>query len=185
MPRDSGNALASSVMHTPRPAGRHVELEIEEDLAFHERVRRVQRVGWAVIMVVILAGLGGLFGRGPLSDAESRVDPAGLRVNYSRFTRVDAPDVLRVWTPAAPDGEGFVLLLNRAYLDRVRVDTVMPSPAAVEVGEERVRYVFARRSGEVGAWVTFHLTPQSTGLARARVGMPGAADVAIWQFVYP
>jgi hypothetical protein len=185
MPSSRRTHRASPEMGNQRSVGRHVELDIEEDLAFHERACRIQRLSWAVMAALILAGLGGLFGRGPLSDAESRIDPAGLRVSYSRFARVDAPDVMRVRTPVPPGGESFVLSLNRTYLDRVRVDTVTPPPAAVEVGDERVRYVFGTRAGETGASVTFHLTPQSIGLARARVGMPGAADVAIWQFVYP
>ena len=113
------------------------------------------------------------------------MDPAGLRVSYSRFARVGAPDVMRVSVPARPDADAFVLLLDRAYLDRVRLDAVTPSPTLAALADDRIRYVFAGRAAAGRAAVTFSLTPQSVGVVRTRVGMPGAADVAIWQFVYP
>jgi hypothetical protein len=186
MPRSGPRHLASEATDASRPGPEgHAALGIESTQEFPERTYRIQRASWAVMAMLVLAGLGGLFGGGPLSDAERGLDPAGLRVNYSRFARAGAPDVIRVSVPPRSDADAFVLLLDRAYLDRVRLDGVTPSPTVAAVADDRIRYVFAGRAGPGRTAVTFHLTPQSIGVARTRVGMPGGADVAIWQFVYP
>ncbi|HEU4345558.1 MAG TPA: hypothetical protein VFU31_28750, partial [Candidatus Binatia bacterium] len=44
-------------------------LEIEEDLRFQERAWVVQRVGWGVMLLVIVATAAGMFGEGALSSA--------------------------------------------------------------------------------------------------------------------
>lgn len=186
MPRGRPPHRAPQATDTLPPGiAAQVALGIESAPEFHEHTYRVQRASWIVMAMLMLAGLGGLFGGGPLSDAERGLDAGGLRVNYSRFARVGAPDVMRVSVPTRSDADAFVLLLDRAYLDRVRLDAMTPAPAVVAVADERVRYVFAGRAAAGRAAVTFNLTPQSIGFARTRVGMPGAADVAIWQFVYP
>lgn len=51
------------------PIRRVGELEIEEDLDFQRRMWRLQQIGWALLVLVVVAALLGLFGKGPLSRA--------------------------------------------------------------------------------------------------------------------
>ena len=156
-------------------------LELEEDEAFHERVWRLRRAGWLAMVLLILAGLAGLLGVGPLSRAEVS-DASGLHVAHARFARAEAPESLRVRVPAQADGHR--LAVSRAFLDRVRIESVVPEPARTEALGDQVVYVFAGRPG-TDAVATVHFTPSAVGFVRAGLGVPGRAPLTIWMLVYP
>jgi hypothetical protein len=156
-------------------------LELEEDEAFHARVWRLRRAGWLAMVLLILVGLTGLLGVGPLSRAAVS-DASGLHVEHARFARAEAPESLRVRLPAQADGHR--LAVSVAFLDRVRVERVVPAPVRTEALGDQVVYVFAGRPG-ADAVVTVHFTPHAIGLARAGLGVPGRAPLTIWMLVYP
>lgn len=162
---------------TDRPAS---GLELEDDEAFHARVWRLRRAGWLAMVLLILVGLGGLLGGGPLSRAVA--EAGGLRVEHARFARAEAPESLHVRIPAQPDGHR--LAVSRSFLDRVRVETVVPAPLRTEALGDQVVYVFAGRPG-ADVVTTFHVTPHAVGFARAGLGIPGQAPLTIWMLVYP
>ncbi|MGH7367482.1 MAG: hypothetical protein ACREKQ_07290 [Candidatus Rokuibacteriota bacterium] len=164
-------------------------LELEDDEAFHQRVWRVKRAGRLAMLLLILLGLGGLLGTGPLSRTEVR-DAGGLRVEHARFVRADAPQSIRVRMPAQAAAGAYRLAVSREFLDRVRVDSVVPAPVLTEALADRVVYVFAGRPSTDAAVATLHFTPGSMGLVRAGFGVPGAAPLTtwpltIWMVVYP
>ena len=69
------------------------DLDIAQDIRSLNRAWKVQRAGWIVIALLLLAALAGLFGSGPVGDA--REEAAALRVDYVR----DAVDVDAVSPP--------------------------------------------------------------------------------------
>jgi hypothetical protein len=156
-------------------------LELEADEAFHERVWRLRRAGLLAMVLLILVGLGGLLGTGPLSRGEVS-DAGGLHVEHARFARAEAPASLHVRMPGQADG--YRVAVSRAFLDRVRIDAVVPPPARTEALGDQILYVFAGRPG-ADAMATFHFTPRGVGLARAGLGLPGRAPLTIWMLVYP
>ncbi|MEN5223510.1 MULTISPECIES: hypothetical protein [Pseudomonas] len=58
-------------------ASRHYP--VEEDMRMQQRVWRFERVGWYALVLVVLLGLAGLFGNGPLIP-----DPAQRTCRHSR-----------------------------------------------------------------------------------------------------
>lgn len=156
-------------------------LELEDGEVFHERVWRLRRAGRLAMLLLIVVGLGGLLGTGPLSRAEVG-DAGGLHVEHARFARAEAPESLRVRIPAQADG--YRVAVSRAFLDRVRIDAVVPPPVRTEVLGDQVVYVFGGRSG-AAAVATFHFTPRGAGVVRAGFGVPGQAPLTIWILVYP
>jgi hypothetical protein len=73
------------------------DLELNQDLRFQRRMWAVQRIGWAVMALVVLAGLLGLFGPGPLSSATAGKEEGPLLVEgYERFVRFRIPTTLQV-----------------------------------------------------------------------------------------
>ncbi|MDQ6718742.1 MAG: hypothetical protein M3Z17_10420 [Gemmatimonadota bacterium] len=51
-------------------------LGIAEDMNFQRRTWMVQRVGWAIMILVCIAALFGVFGKGPLSNGHFGDDAA-------------------------------------------------------------------------------------------------------------
>ena len=167
------------------PLPRVGSLELGQDLRFQQRSWQVQRAGWACFALVILAALAGLFGHGPLSRAAAASPDGSLAVEYHRFVRMQSPTELRVRFDAAAVTDGEVRIwLDRGYVERIRLQPVVPQPQQVEIGADRLTYVFSAAKLEARGAVTFHLQFQSFGRAHARIGHR-TAQVAFGQLVYP
>ena len=165
------------------------DLEIDENLDFQRRVWAFQRVGWVVMALVVLAALLGLLGPGLLStSAKAENEDANLSIReYERFLRFFKPTDLRLQLDpgAATDGEARVWL-DREYVEGFQVQKVTPEPESVEVGPDRLTYVFnVDEELDKPTAVTFNLQPQKFGRLQGQIGLEGEEPVSFGQFVYP
>jgi hypothetical protein len=160
-------------------------LELDEDLGFQRRSWKIQRVGWAFMLVVGVAALMGLLGGpGVLSTASTRAD--GLSVHYQRFERFETPMMLRVGLPASktPDGK-IQLRWNRAYLDCFEIRKVIPEPQSVMASAFHLTFVFQADGLGKAAYVAFHLEPKEAGVLHAELQAGDARALQFTQLVYP
>jgi hypothetical protein len=166
--------------------GREHDLEIEQDPGFLRRSRQVQRAGWIGMGAVLVLALAGLLGSGPLSRRDVTI-PGFLRVEYQRFARYGAPQILTVRLEPAATGAAHVRLwLDRRYLDESKVETITPPPARVEDAGDRLVYVFVLARPGTPATVVFELQARQIGSMSGRVGLDGVQAFAPFrQFVYP
>jgi hypothetical protein len=140
-----------------------------------------ERIGWIAMAAILAAAVVGLFGHGWLSESEAAVGDE-LIVKYSRFCRAHSPIELTVdWVPR---GEQPTLWIARSYLDEFEIEEIRPTPSAVTLEADRIRYAF--RSSEPGARaaVTFRLKAERGGPYRGRIGVHGL-DVEVRQLVFP
>lgn len=170
-------------MPAPPPDG----LQIEEDIDFQRRWWRVQRVGWVVIALMLLTALLGFLGSGPLSKGTALV-PGIMRVEYQRFTRYQTPETLTVHLEAAAIAGPVVRIgIDRRYLDRSRLESVVPPPRRVHAAADRLIYEFDVAEPGRPLMIAFGLQPQRVGLGGGRVSLersnPEAA--AFRQVVHP
>lgn len=162
------------------------DLEVDQDLDFERAVWVVQRVGWAAMTLVLVAALAGLLGPGPASWTKAEAPDGDLVAEYHRFVRANGPTDLEVSLGRAAVRDGRVRLwLDRAYLGGAEIERVTPEPESVEVGPDRLVYVFAVSRGGQAARVSFALSPRTAGPWDARLGVEDGADLAFRQFVYP
>jgi hypothetical protein len=167
-------------------AQRAKEIEVGEDLEFQQRSWVVQRIGWVVIALVIIAALLGLFGAGPLSQATVGNEGDALRLAYDRFERTKSPATLHVYLAPGIAGEGQVRLwISRDYLKGVLVQQVTPPPAQVEIGPDRLIYTFRVADAAQPALVTFDLEMVQSGRLFGQMGLAEEAPLRFWQWVYP
>lgn len=160
------------------------ELQLEQDLEFHRRSWRVQRVCWALLALFLLAALGGLMGAGPLSDDTLSAADGRFELEYERFVRMHAPSRLRIhFAPEAVRAGELRVWLDRRYVEDTRLDAVVPQPTRVELGADRLTYVFAAAEGEPAA-VTFDLQLNKFGRVTGRCGI-GDSSVEFRQLAYP
>jgi hypothetical protein len=157
---------------------RHGDLEIRHDPSFEGRTVAVQLVGWAVMALVVLAALLGLFGNGPLSSAT--VEGGALRVEYDRFLRHQAPQQLRLRLEV--EGGQVRVWLNAEYLEHIQIEHIEPRPERVEVGPDGQTFTFLV---EESATVVLHFVPERVGRLTARIRLAGKEALTFHQFVYP
>jgi hypothetical protein len=158
-------------------------LEIHEDLAFDRRQWRVQRVSWAVLAVLLLLGLLGVFGNGPLSDAVA--SDGALHVTYERFAHAQAPTTVNIRV-SAPGTNPVRLAIDHRYLDALSIEHIRPPPLRAESrGDDDIFEFAAPSAGDLQ--VSLDGTPQEPGLPIAviRLDGPSAARVGFRQVLYP
>jgi hypothetical protein len=163
-------------------------LEIDEDFGYQRRAWVVQRVGWVLMVLLVLAAVVGLLGSGPLSHATAHV-PQRLSVDYQRFARYETSETLTIRVPPAAMADGVVRLsINRDFLDASKVESVVPAPLRVESAAGRLVFVFAAAEPQAPLEVTLSFQPERIGRRRAVVAVESAGEpraVTFHQLVYP
>ena len=164
--------------------GKQRSLEVREDVAFERRLWRVQRVGWVVITLVLVAALAGLFGNGPLSHASASA--GNLQVRYDRFVHADAPATLNIDVTNLASNVAR-LTIDRSLLEPMDVQRMQPRPSRTRAAGNAVVFEF-----DVSDARTLHVlidaSPQSPALASGSISVleSGAAStVRIQQLIYP
>lgn len=145
-----------------------------------------RRLGWLVLIAVVVAAFTGLLGPGPLSRA-SASDPAGLvELEYSRFTRQLANTALRVTITPEVESTGSVRLwISSAYLAEASVQQVVPEPVAWVAADGGAVLVFPLTDRAAPVTVRIQLQPNWVGLLRGEIGVVGRQPIRFWQFAYP
>lgn len=164
---------------------KHVgDLQIDDDDAFTRREWTVQRVGWAVLVLIVAGALLGLFGNGPLSEAAAENGP--LRVAYDRFERKRAPTELRIRVAGGTAEEDRIeLWLAGDFLDRIELQGFSPEPEESRAGADRVVYVFRVDDPTQPAVIDIDYQIDGSGSLPGRLGLVGGPELTFPQFVYP
>ena len=183
---------AAGELHaTPIVAGAGASrLQIQDDIRYHRRSWRIQRLGWGVMMLVVAAALAGFLGHGPLSRSSTGHADSSVRLEYERFTRYQDPQTLRVHLSArATAAEYTRVSISREFLDDSKIEAIVPHPEAQEIAHGRVVYVFRVTERGAPTVVSFTLSAQRIGPVRGVIRLEGpaaaASEVRFWQWAYP
>jgi hypothetical protein len=119
------------------------DLDIDQDLEFQRREWKVQRIGWALMLLVILAALGGLFGRGPLSRAVAGRPGDPLRVEYDRFVRRHSSQSLTLLlSPDAVNAGEARIHVDSALIAGLEIRHLTPAPERQEATPDGIVATF-------------------------------------------
>ncbi|TAH38684.1 MAG: hypothetical protein EYC70_04765 [Planctomycetota bacterium] len=164
---------------------RHGGLELREDLREQLWSWHLQRVARWLMALVVLAGALGLAGDGPLDRGRSGAGDASLRLEYGRRLRRDAPAVLRVVAQAQPGMAEVRVAIARSWLERVRVDAVLPPAQRVEAAAAHQTWIFPLAGAGGPVVLRFHYRPLHAGALNGWIRRDGAAPAALSQYVLP
>lgn len=160
--------------------------DINEDLEFSRREWRVERVGWVIIALLVLMGFLGLLGRGPLTEQVARDANDLASVEYYSIDHAEAASELRVHIErGVVSATQMWLTLNSAYLDRIEIDQIEPEPAAQQLAEDGIAFVFylTEPGQPVDLSVQYHFVEY--GRATGRIAIEGGPQLTFSQFVLP
>ncbi|MDH4552698.1 hypothetical protein [Pseudomonas sp. BN607] len=102
---------------------------VQEDMTMQQRVWRFERVGWYLLVVIVLLGLAGVFGNGPLSNAQVTSADGRLHVEYQRLSRSGTTDSLRI-TVRGSARKPIMVQLDGSLLREASIETLQPQPQA-------------------------------------------------------
>ncbi len=155
-------------------------LQLHEDLAHERREWKLQRVGWALMALALLAAVLGLFGHGPLSETASASADGALTVRHQRFERYQAPSEYDIGAlPALAAGGVLVLRVEPALLARIEIERFEPAPQQVRADGEALLFAFATVPGKP-ARVRMFFRPKRSGRSwrASRSGRSGSTSVS-------
>ena len=164
------------------------DLEIDQSLEFQYREWKVERVGWILMALVISGALLGFFGgAGPFSTGS--VEGGGatpFRLEYYRFGRFKSQSTLRVQVaPGVTRADTVAFWISQSFLRGVTIDQVTPAPKSVEVGPERMTYIFSAVDSSEPVEIVIRFTLEEIGTQSGRLGLVTGPPVEFHQFVYP
>ena len=169
-----------------------LDLQGELDPRFGIVERRVQRFGWVLIAVVLVAAIGGLFGGGPFSDTTARHTSEGreIAVTYARLGRAESDLELELEISApGVSASQLEVVLSGEFLEKVSVTNVLPTPDGESVSGDAIVYTW-----EVEDWaqvLAVRLEYQSndwrlvSGRLDVSAGDESLGSLRFEQFIFP
>lgn len=157
-------------------------LEIQEHLPTQRRIKAAQRIGASILLLMLLAALAGLFGRGgPMADARATQGP--LEVTAPRFARYLAPTRIEVRIDRAP-GDSVTVALQGELADAFHARTIEPRPDRVATTGDATVYRFVAVPGRPHR-MRFDGQMETIGPVAGSVRVEGGPAVETDTFVYP
>jgi hypothetical protein len=162
------------------------DIEAGCDLPFERRWWCIQRICWGIMFLLLLGGVAGLFGGGPLSKATTAPPGSALHVHYERLARRETPAILELHLDKQAIASGrFRIRLNNEFVNRLRIKQIIPEPLSTEPLADGARFTFQTDPALDSATIVFIQDPSTPGIVEGEVAVEGAAPVQIRQFVFP
>lgn len=155
-----------------------------QDLVWQSRMWVVERIGWGVMLIVLICASVGLFGHGPLSTAV--VEQTSLRAEYERFARYRAPMNLRLFLAPTVQKQGLLTVwLSNEYLRHVEVVGTQPAAKRTDLSSDGVRFIFSAEEESSTKTIIFHLRPDRVGAIAGSLAIDDEQAITVAHFIYP
>ena len=142
-----------------------------------------EKTAFAGLILFIAAAMAGAFGDGPASDAHTASDDGRLQIEYQRFLRRQAPQVLSITLPTSGRRE-VELTIDREYLRDIEIDDVFPEPISTTThATSRLTFATEGRGSEMTVWI--HFKPLYSGSLTGKIASTVHGTARFDQFVYP
>ncbi|MET3458090.1 hypothetical protein [Pseudomonas kilonensis] len=154
-----------------------------EDMAFQHKVWRFERVGWYVLVLLVILTLLGLFSRGPLSSRELHSSDGSLSVEYEAFHRNGSSNAVVIRLKGQPNAV-LEVELGGDWLEGFEVQALQPPPLrSAGAGQGMTLWVQADKQGQASLHLS--LLGEGFGTYHSRIATAGGAVVSFNQFILP
>lgn len=161
------------------------DIHLEQDIAHQRREWKVERLGWAIMALVILLAFLGLFGGAGifLTERKPMVGEANVFLEYLRFIRNRSNSVLRIhFSPGKGAAASSQVWLDEDYMRKFQLEQIIPRPDRVEAVDDRLIFHFEGQPRTV----TFYLRADTMGSVHGNAGIGlGVNATSFSQFFYP
>ena len=150
---------------------------------FERGWNRLQMAIEILVALIVLSGLLGLFGTGPLSSATATGPNAGVGIDYERILRRTVETEMKIGFGKPVLGPRLNVLLPHAFLADMSVVSTSPRAAAMLMEKNGVTYVFEVGASGLGV-ITLSLKPKGVGLITSPFVVQGE-PIVLHQFIFP
>jgi hypothetical protein len=160
------------------------DLAVGEDLDFQRRWWRFENVIWTFFLLLLIADVLGLFGRGWLAKATASTPDHALTLDYERIERASTPSIMTLhFGPAAIHDGHITLFISDSIVKPLGAQRISPQPAVSAVGNGGVTYTFA--ATQAPAVIQIALEPSFPGLHPFTIALPNESPIHANVFVVP
>ena len=152
-------------------------LQLEDEIDLHEKGWIAQRIGWLLMLIMLISAALGVFGTGWLSY---KTQIAGNNsVSYERFGRFELPMQITIRSQA---NEGrLTVSIPQSYLHCFKVSQITPEPSDRKTENRSTIYTF---EGNDEITAQFYLEPETIGTVRGDIHVNGSLFTPS-HFIYP
>jgi hypothetical protein len=163
--------------------GRNRNYPVQEHMRWQRIEWRIQRLGYVILLAVVISGACGLFSKGFLSDREIVSSNGMLHVKYERFGRQqsDMAMTLRL----QPQRALYHVTLSGDGVDNFQLQSIQPQPLRAESRDRSLTLWYQTQSLNHGASIWLGGQPQSPGKYTFVISDSEGDNVQFTQWVYP
>jgi hypothetical protein len=159
-----------------------VDYPIEEYMAFQRREWIAERIGWSLLLLIVVVAATGVLAFGPLSRASISDASGRLSVEYERFERVTV--TTRFKFRLVSSGQPLELRLGPAFASAFQIDSVQPAPVRSTHGNDGLVLVFdPPKAG--GLTVVIWCRPRRIGFTEFSVAIGAEPPLRRSILIYP
>lgn len=159
------------------------QFPVGEDMVFQHKVWRFERVGWYVLVLLVILTLLGLFSRGPLSSRELHSSDGSLSVEYEAFHRNGSSNAMVIRLKGQPNAV-LEIALEGDWLEGFEVQALQPPPLRSAAAGQGMRlWVQADERGQASLHLS--LLGEGFGTYHSRIATAGGAAVSFNPFIFP
>lgn len=155
-------------------------LQLDDKMNLHRKEWRVQKIGWSILSLLLIAAALGLFGNGVLSETIVGNPGTNHWMRYQHFIRLEAPFTLEVHMTTS-ENKAAVLAIPNDYLQVMNLEKMTPEPDQIQIKEGQVQYIFP---GNGHVQVNLQLKPSAFGRKESTFYLNNQ-PYAISHFIYP
>jgi len=162
------------------------ELALGYDSEFERQWWNIEVGLWCFLSLLIIVGLTGLLGHGPLAHKTVGTMDGALVVKYQRVARYKTPDVMTIFVSPRlyQDGKAH-LWLSRAIVEKAGLQRIIPEPEQSLPGEDGVTYIFPVSNPERPTLIELAKEPSSPGAFVEEVRTDSQHDMFMRTFIVP
>jgi hypothetical protein len=160
------------------------ELAVGSDPEFQRLWVRAERVIWSLLILFLAAAFAGLFGRGPLANAEARAADGSFAVKYERVQRYASPSVITVeFQPEGIQNGQILLWVSDSLVKPLGNQRVVPQPLRSELRDGGILYTFPANPPSES--IEFQTQPTGVGRSELEIRIPGHGEIKRLIWVMP
>ena len=160
------------------------KIAVGENLDFQRKWWKFERAIWILFLVILIADVLGLFGRGWLSKARQADSAQTLTLDYERIARASTPSIMTFhFGPNAIHDGHIQLYVSDDVVKPLGAQRISPQPAVSAIGNDGITYTFD--ATQLPATAQIALEPSFPGLHHFRVQVAGGQPIEASIFVVP
>lgn len=162
------------------------EVEVGYDSAFEDKWWKFEVGAWFFLILLLIATVAGVLGRGPLSKATAGSSDGLVVVRYDNAVRFRTPVEFRIeLAGGATQAATEQIWISKTFYRQLGMQNTTPRPLQQFVNADGGLLTFAAAPNRGKQQIILRLQPDSVGFCNLQVAIPGGDEVRFRTLVLP